>query len=52
VRELRLVPGPEVGRILETLEEESFAGALTSRQEAIERARQLIGDHLVGDGER
>ncbi len=52
VRVLRLEPGPEVGRILQTLEEESFAGVVTSREDAIERARQLAGESLVRDGER
>jgi poly(A) polymerase len=44
VRALSLVPGPEVGRILQALEEESFAGVVRTREDAIERARQLVSD--------
>ncbi|MDQ6820264.1 MAG: HD domain-containing protein [Actinomycetota bacterium] len=51
VRALSLAPGPQVGRILEALEEESFAGVVTSREDAIERARQLVNESLVRDGE-
>ncbi len=40
-RALGIAPGPEVGRLLATLEEESFAGELSGRDEALERARQL-----------
>jgi poly(A) polymerase len=43
-RALSLAPGPEVGRILQALEEESFAGVVTSREDAIERARELVRD--------
>ncbi|MDQ6818693.1 MAG: HD domain-containing protein [Actinomycetota bacterium] len=43
-RALRLAPGPEIGRILQELEEASFAGDVTSREDAIERARQLLAD--------
>jgi putative nucleotidyltransferase with HDIG domain len=41
-----LRPGPEVGRILAELEEASFAGEISSAQEAIDRARALV----AGDG--
>jgi poly(A) polymerase len=41
-RALRLGPGPEIGRILQELEEASFTGDVTSREDAIERARQLL----------
>lgn len=40
-RAVGLRPGPELGRILEELEEASFAGEITSREQAIERAREL-----------
>jgi hypothetical protein len=35
-------PGPELGRLLAELEEASFAGEITSREDAIERARELL----------
>jgi poly(A) polymerase len=40
-RALGLRPGRELGRILNELEEASFAGEINSREQAIERARQL-----------
>jgi poly(A) polymerase len=42
-RALGMAPGPAIGRLLRQLEEASFAGEVTSREEAIERARELIG---------
>ncbi len=39
--ELGLSPGPEMGRLLEELRAEAFTGEITSRTQAIERARQL-----------
>ena len=41
-RELGLSPGPELGRILAELREAAFAHEITSREEAIERARSLL----------
>jgi poly(A) polymerase len=41
-RELGLEPGPEVGRLLQELEEASFAGEISSPAEAIARAKQLV----------
>jgi poly(A) polymerase len=41
-RAVGLRPGRELGRILEELEEASFAGEITSREQAIERARELV----------
>jgi poly(A) polymerase len=41
-RAVGLRPGRELGRILEELEEASFAGEITSREQAIERARELL----------
>jgi poly(A) polymerase len=41
-RALGIAPGPAIGDLLAELEAESFTGALTSREQAIERARQLI----------
>ncbi len=38
--ELGLPPGPEVGRLLELIEEERAAGAITTREEALELARR------------
>ena len=40
--ELGVAPGPEVGRVLEELRAESFAGEIAGRDEALARARQLI----------
>jgi poly(A) polymerase len=42
-RAVGLRPGPEIGRVLSELEEASFAGEISSREEAIERARELLG---------
>jgi poly(A) polymerase len=42
-RAVGLRPGPELGRVLAELEEASFAGEISSREEAIERARELLG---------
>jgi poly(A) polymerase len=39
--ELGLSPGPEMGRLLEELRAEAFTGEITSRTQALERARQL-----------
>ena len=39
--ELGLSPGPEMGRLLEELRAEAFTGEITSRSQALERARQL-----------
>jgi poly(A) polymerase len=41
VDELGLSPGPEMGRLLEELRAEAFTGEITSRSQALERARQL-----------
>ncbi len=41
-RAVGLRPGRELGRILRELEEASFAGEITSREQAIERARELL----------
>ena len=41
-RAVGLRPGRELGRILAELEEASFAGEITSREQAIERARALV----------
>jgi poly(A) polymerase len=42
-RAFGLSPSPEIGRILRQLEEASFAGEITTRQQALDRARELIG---------
>ena len=36
-------PGPEIGRLLDALEEATFAGEIRTPEEAIERARELLG---------
>jgi poly(A) polymerase len=41
-RAVALQPGPAVGRLLAELEEASFAGEITSREQAIERAQELL----------
>jgi putative nucleotidyltransferase with HDIG domain len=41
-RALRLAPGPEIGRLLAELEAETFAGEIAGREDAIERARELL----------
>jgi hypothetical protein len=41
-RELDLEPGPELGRVLEELRAETFAGEISGRDAALERARRLI----------
>jgi hypothetical protein len=41
-REVGLRPGRELGKILSELEEASFAGEISSREQAIERARELV----------
>ena len=41
-RAVGLRPGRELGRILSELEEASFAGEITTREQAIERARELM----------
>jgi poly(A) polymerase len=42
VRELGIEPGPELGRVLEELRAETFTGEISGRDQALERARQLI----------
>ncbi|HEY5431238.1 MAG TPA: HD domain-containing protein [Solirubrobacteraceae bacterium] len=46
-RELGIRPGPVIGGLLAELEAASFSGELATREEAIERARDLIAS---GDG--
>jgi len=41
-RAVGLAPGPELGRILGELEQASFAGEIAGREQAIERARELL----------
>ena len=41
--ELGLPPGPEIGRLLELLEEERAAGAIQTREEALELVRRELG---------
>jgi poly(A) polymerase len=43
-RAVGLRPGPELGRILQELEEASFVGEITSPEQAIDRARAIVGD--------
>jgi poly(A) polymerase len=39
---LGLRPGPELGRVLQQLEEARFAGEIATREQAVERARELL----------
>jgi poly(A) polymerase len=48
-RAVGLPPGPELGRLLAELEEASFAGEITTPDEAIGRARALLGRHAAAD---
>ena len=41
-REIGLRPGPEIGRLLDELEEASFAGEIQSREQAVEHAREVL----------
>jgi putative nucleotidyltransferase with HDIG domain len=46
-RAIGLRPGRELGRILAELEEASFAGEISSREQAIARARELLAARSV-----
>jgi tRNA nucleotidyltransferase/poly(A) polymerase len=41
-RELDLKPGPVLGELLARLEEDRFAGLISSREDAVRRARELV----------
>jgi poly(A) polymerase len=41
-RELGIAPGPRLGELLAQLEEDRFAGAVGTREEAVQRARELL----------
>lgn len=43
MRELGLRPGPQVGAVLEAVREAQGAGEISSREEALELARQRLG---------
>jgi poly(A) polymerase len=43
-RALGISPGPELGRLLAQLEEDRFAGDISTREEAITRARELLSE--------
>ena len=47
-----LRPGPELGQILSELEEARFAGEISSREQAIDRARAIVGDRGRSVSER
>jgi putative nucleotidyltransferase with HDIG domain len=44
-RELGVTPGPALGALLAALAEERYAGEISTREEAIERARALASRH-------
>ncbi len=41
--ELDLPPGPEIGRILAAIDEERAVGTISTREEALDLARRLVG---------
>jgi poly(A) polymerase len=41
-RELGVPPGPRLGELLNQLEEDRYAGAISTREEAVRRARELL----------
>ena len=51
-RAVGLRPGPELGQILQELEEASFAGEITSREQAIDRARSIVSGSGRSGSER
>ena len=44
--ELGIRPGPELGELLRTLEEDRFAGEISTREQAVARARELLDARL------
>ncbi|MEA2310490.1 MAG: poly(A) polymerase [Solirubrobacteraceae bacterium] len=42
-RELRLPPGPRLGELIARLEEDRYAGEIATREDAVARARELLG---------
>ena len=44
--ELGIRPGPQLGELLRALEEDRYAGEVSTREEAVARAREL----LCGEG--
>ena len=42
-RELGIEPGPELGTLLAQLAEDRYAGAISTREDALRRARELRG---------
>ena len=43
-----ITPGPEIGRVLAELEEESFAGQIRGHEQALERGRELLERGAAG----
>ncbi len=41
--ELGIAPGPELGELLAELEAAQYAGEVSTREEAVERARRMRG---------
>ncbi len=44
IRELGATPGPRLGRVLAELAEAHYAGEISTREQALARARELLGD--------
>ncbi len=50
--ELGIRPGPELGELLRTLEEDRFAGEISTREQAVARARELLDGGARARAER
>jgi tRNA nucleotidyltransferase/poly(A) polymerase len=51
-REVGIRPGPELGRVLAELEEAAYAGELQTEEQALARARELLGRPAAAEGPR
>jgi poly(A) polymerase len=45
-REAGIEPGPELGRVLEELQEAAYAGEIATREEMVDLARRLSQNHV------
>ena len=46
-RELGIDPGPRLGELLEQLEEDRYAGSVSTREDALRRARELTQERRI-----
>ncbi|MGO9794285.1 MAG: HDIG domain-containing metalloprotein [Solirubrobacteraceae bacterium] len=51
-REVGIRPGPELGRVLAELEEAAYAGEVQTEEQALRRARELLGRPAAAEGPR